>query len=122
MLIKILFTMAVIIVVIVFFRRKRGDAPAVAVPAASRDGEEDRSVSPRTLAYSLLGALAGISLLVFELNRRAQNRIVDIRVISDGATTRYRAQRKSIKGRRFVTLDGAQVILGESDRMELLDP
>lgn len=122
MLIKILFTMAVIIVVIVFFRRKRGDAPISGVPAAGDDGAEDRSISPRALAYSLLGALAGISLLIFELNRRAQNRIVTIRVISDGATTRYQAQRKSIKGRRFVTLDGAQVILGESDRMELLDP
>ena len=122
MLIKILFTIAVIIVVIVFFRRKRGDVPAAAVPAAGGDGEEDRSVSPRALAYSLLGALAGISLLVFEFNRRAQNRIIDIRVISDGATTRYQARRKSIKGRRFVTLDGAQVILGESDRMELIEP
>ena len=118
MLIKIAFTVAVIIGVIIFFRHKQGRAPAV------HDGavEEGYSVSPRVVAYGLLGVLCVVSVVLFALNWHSENRVVDIRVISDGAITHYQARYKSVTGRNFVTLDGTRITPGISDRIEMLEP
>ena len=122
MLIKIAFTLVVIIGVVIFFRNKQARSPAKTEGKTAAVVEESKSVSPRIVAYGLLGALVGVSILLFALNWRSENRIVTIRVISDGATAaNYQARYKSINGRSFVTLDGARVTLGESDRIEMLE-
>ena len=122
MLSKILFTLVVIIGVVIFFRNKQARTPAKTPATTAAVVEESKSVSPRIVAYGLLGALVGVSILLFALNWRSENRIVTIRVISDGATAaNYQARYKSINGRSFVTLDGARVTLGESDRIEMLE-
>ena len=122
MLSKILFTLVVIIGVVIFFRNKQAQSPAKTGGKTAAVVEESKSVSPRIVAYGLLGALVGVSILLFALNWRSENRIVTIRVISDGATAaNYQARYKSINGRSFVTLDGARVTLGESDRIEMLE-
>lgn len=114
MLAKILFTAAVILGVIVFFRHRRG-------PGA--DGAEPgRSIPPRALAYGLLGALAGVAALLYAFDKQRGMRIVTIRVISGGEATDYRARYQSIQGRSFVTLDGARVTPGAADRIEMLAP
>ncbi|MDD9857518.1 MAG: hypothetical protein OXU96_05645 [Gammaproteobacteria bacterium] len=118
MLSKILFTIAVIIGVIIFFRHRQSRAVPVQPPAA----EPGRSLPPRIAAFGLLGVLGAVALLIFALEWRRGERIVSIRVISNGATADYRARYKSIKGRNFVTLDGARVSLGESDRIEMIEP
>ncbi len=132
MLTKIIFTLAVIIGVVLFFRTRpvgggggtgEGGGTGGAAGKTGGGATQGASLSPRVLAYGVLGALAGISILFFVLHRRAENRIVTIRVISDGvATAHYRARHKSIAGRNFVTLDGARVTLGDSERMELIEP
>lgn len=119
MLSKILFTVAVIIGVILFFRHRRSRAAPAQPPAAAEPG---RSLPPRIVACGLLGVLGAVALLIFALEWRRGERIVSIRVISNGATADYRARHKSIKGRNFVTLDGARVSLGESDRIEMIEP
>lgn len=118
MLTKLLFTLAIIIGVIIFFRHKQRRAPVQATAAV----EEGCSASPRVVAYGLLGVLCGVSVVIFALNWHSENRIVRIRVISDGATAHYQARYKSVKGRNFVTLDGARITLGESDRIEMIEP
>jgi len=118
MLSKILFTIAVIIGVILIFRHRQSRA----VPAQPPAAEPGRSLSPRVVACGLLGVLGAVALLIFALEWRRGERIVSIRVISNGATADYRARYKSIKGRNFVTLDGARVSLGESDRIEMIEP
>lgn len=115
MLAKILFTAAVILGVIVFFRHRRGAAADVAEAPG-------RSIPPRTLAYGLLGALAGLAALLYAFDKRRGMRIVTIRVISGGEATDYRARYQSIQGRSFVTLDGARVTPGAADRIEMLAP
>ena len=61
-----------------------------------------------------------ISVTVFIVSYQSDNKIINILVIAeDGMSTLYQAKQKSIKGRRFVTLDGRQVTLGESDRIEI---
>jgi len=123
MLTKILFTIVVIIGVIIFFRNKQTSTAAARPRPAPITAvvEQGSSISTRTLAYGLIGALVAISLLVFVVSWHSSNRIVNIRVISDGGTSmNYQARHKSIKGRSFVTLEGTQVTLGESDRVEMI--
>lgn len=125
MLIKILFTMVVIVAVIIFYRNKQSgtrNARVDAEVALETALETAHSISPRMLAYGLLGVLVGISLLLFALNYHAGNRVVAIRVISDGAITDYEARYKSIRGRNFVTTDGTRITLGESERIEMIAP
>ncbi|MGI9310090.1 MAG: hypothetical protein ACR2P7_00990, partial [bacterium] len=96
---------------------------AVASGAQHADGDDDgASISPRAVAYGLLGLLARLSLSLFAWHLHAQNRIVSIRVLADGETAVYQARRKSISGRNFTTLDGARVTLGASDRIEMIEP
>ena len=95
MLTKFLFTLAVIIGVVIFFRHRRHPADGAA------DGLPD-----------------------FNVHRHVRHRpeLCRYRVISDGAATDYRAPHKSVKGRNFITLDGARITLGENDRIEMIEP
>ena len=131
MLTKILFTLLVIVGVVFFFRTKTGSNPQTPQvdgrsPVALTDATPKpgtRSLSTRTIAYGMLTILAGISVIIFVLHSNSANRIVNIRVISDaGETTHYQARHKTIKGRKFETLDGKSVTLGESDRVEMSEP
>ena len=117
MLTKILFTLAVIIAVVIYYRMK--NAPKAAAPVAEpKDGGS--SLPVRTVTYALLAVLIVVSATIFVFKYRADNRIVTIHVVAeDGSRTVYQARQKHIKGRQFLTLDEKQVTLGESDRFEI---
>ena len=116
MLTKILFTLAVILVVALVFRVKNTPAkPATAVP--SKGG-----VSATMVAYTLLGLVIAISALVFVLHWQDQHQVIDIQVTnSQGDTLKYQAYKKAVEGRRFTTIDGISVDLADSDRIEILE-
>ena len=121
MLIKILFTLGVIIAVAIIFRVKTQASNA---PRSQTEDKNDSSggVSSRVVVYTLLGLILSISALIFILHWSAQHRIVNIRVTnSQGEIANYQAYRKTIEGRRFTTLDGISVALGASDRVEMLE-
>ncbi len=116
MLTKILITVAVIIIVAIVFRTKTAPtrSPTVEKP------DESGTLSVRGVTYALLGILLLIAAGIFIIKFQADNKIITIRVISDdGVSTIYQARQKTIKGRRFTTLDNKQVTLGESDRVEM---
>lgn len=118
MLTKILFTLAVIIVVALVFKTKTAPKTRVVEVSESQEG----SLSVRTVAYLIIGVLIIISATVFVFKYRSDNQIINIRVIAeDGASTVYQARQKEIKGRQFRTLDNTLVTLGESDRIEMDD-
>jgi len=119
MLIKIIFTLAVIVIVALIFRTK-------AQPARLRhpiDNDKDSGgVSARFVAYTLLALVIATSALVFVLHWNEQHRIMNIQVTdSQGQSVTYQAYKKSIDGRRFTTLDDVAVTLGADDRIEILD-
>ncbi|MDD9884493.1 MAG: hypothetical protein OXU62_08170 [Gammaproteobacteria bacterium] len=132
MLSKILFTLAVIFGVVVFFRHRHGHgrvlpaAAAGAVDAASAAGAESAggSIPPRVLAYGLLGILGGVAVLIFALDKQRGERIVTIRVTAAAteAVTEYRARRRAIDGRNFTTVDGVRVTPAAGDRIEMRAP
>ena len=119
MLTKIIFTLAVIVIVALIFRTK-------AQPARLRNTTENvkdsGGVSARFIAYTLLALVIATSALVFVLHWNEQHRIMSIQVTdSQGQSVTYHAYKKSINGRRFTTLDGVAVTLGADDRIEILD-
>ena len=119
MLLKVLFTLAVILVVAVIFRVK--NQPQKSSPSNAATDRSGGGVSSRAVIYTLLGLIISISILVFVLHWSDQRRIINIRVTnSQGETINYQAYRKTIEGRRFTTLDGVNVVLGANDRIEML--
>lgn len=115
--IKILFTIAVIIGVAIFYRQK-AEATRTARPQPQGD---DDAMPVRTLAYVLIGVLIIISVGVFAYNWQENNTVINIRVTSEGGNVvTYQAKQSEIKGRSFTTLTGLDVKLGESDRVEML--
>ena len=120
MLTKILFTLAVIIAVALIFRVK---SPTARPAEPSGEDQPAGGVSARFVAYTLLGLVIATSALVFVLHWNEQHRIMNIQVTdSQGQSLTYQAYKKSIDGRRFMTLDGIAVTLGADDRIEILDP
>jgi len=133
MLSKILFTLAVIFGVIVFFRHRHGHGRALpgagavdAAGAAGAAGAESAggSIPPRVLAYGLLGILGGVAVLIFALDKQRGERIVTVRVTAAAteAVTEYRARRRAIDGRNFTTVDGVRVTPAAGDRIEMRAP
>ena len=119
MLLKILFTLAVILAVAVIFRVK--NQPQKSPPPNATPDRSEGGVSSRAVIYTLLGLIISISILIFVLHWSNQRQIINIRVTnSQGETINYQAYRKSIEGRRFITLGGIDVTLGASDRVEML--
>ena len=119
MLTKILFTLLVIIGVAVFYRNK--SAAATAKSRSIPPPTQDNSLPTRTLAYILIGLLITISIGIFAYNWHQQNRIIDIKVTSEsGEVIHYQARHRDIHGRKFTSLEGINVTLGQSDRIEML--
>ena len=120
MLLKVLFTLAVILAVAVIFRVKNQPQKS-SLPNATTD-RSGGGVSSRAVVYTMLGLIISVSILIFVLHWSGQHQIINIRVTdSQGETINYQAYRKTIEGRRFTTLDGVDVTLGASDRVEMLD-
>ena len=121
MLTKILFTLAVILVVALVFRVKNTPAKPVK-PQAAQAPNSKGGVSAAIAAYTLLGLVIAISALVFLLHWQDQHQVIDIQVTnSQGNTLKYQAYKKSVEGRRFTTIDGVSVDLADSDRIEILE-
>ena len=117
MLTKILFTLAVILVVALVFRVKNTPGKPAAAQTQNRKG----GVSAAMVAYTLLGLVIAISALVFVLHWQDQHQVIDIQVTnSQGNALKYQAYKKAIEGRRFTTIDGVSVDLADSDRIEIL--
>ena len=70
--------------------------------------------------FAILALLVVLSGLIFMLHWQNEHQIINIQVSdANGHTTHYQAYKKSIQGRKFETLEGIQVTLGDSDRLEM---
>lgn len=117
---KILFTLAVIVVVVVLFRFLRARR-AVADSARETSQESSaRSLPPRVLQFALLGGLLAAGAAWVAHHYREQNRIVQVRVISPGGeVAEYRARKKSTGARGFTDITGARITPAAGERIEI---
>lgn len=113
MLIKILFTLIVIIGVGLFYRNKNSGAQKSAATSAA--------LSTGLLAYIMVGVLVALSGGIYAYHWNQGNQIINIRVTPDnGEVVNYQARHRDVKGRKFVALSGVEVTLGDGDRVEML--
>ncbi|GJL81095.1 MAG: hypothetical protein DHS20C01_07290 [marine bacterium B5-7] len=125
MLTKVLFTIAVVLIVAFIFRHKTDrkgplQAKSQAKTTATRAATSTGGVSSRSVIYAILGLIVVLSALLFVLHWQDQHEIVNIEVVDgSGLKISYQAYKMSIEGRRFITLDGREVTLGDNDRIEM---
>jgi hypothetical protein len=118
MLTKILFTIAVIAVVILISkagkRQKR-------VSAASRDPSPSASRWIKILAISVISLMLVASAVFIYLEWQSANEVLVVQVIDtrSGRISKYRVARGKLDDRAFQTLDGRYVRLAETERMEI---
>ncbi len=117
MLTKILFTLAVVVIVALVFHTKTRSTVRESTKKAQI---EARRKTNRLAAYGVIGVFILGGAGFFYYNWRVDNTIISIRVTSGSETSAisYQAFRKDIKGRKFTTVDGRSVTLGDSDRVE----
>jgi len=117
---KILFTLAVILLVALIWRTRSPRLPApqgrprLVNPLAKRFSPV-RVLAVATVALMLLAS----AYLLYE-HWRDSSDVIFIRVIDAGSgrTVEYRAQRGDIKEREFLTTDGRRIVLAETERLE----
>jgi hypothetical protein len=117
---KLLFTLAVILVVAFIWRTRRPTYPQERPPPRLINPAQPRRWPIRGLALSagMLMLLASAYLL-FD-HWRDNSEVIFIRVVdaSSGRAAEYRAQRGDIEDREFVTTDGRRVVLADTERLE----
>jgi len=120
MLTKILFTAAVILVVALIYKGKIASRTKTA-PAKLE--VEEKSVPTAIIAYLIIGLVVTMAGFFYYLSWQEDHQVLSIKVINgaSGKTVTYKAMRMMMDGRRFETLDGRTVKLGESDRIEILE-
>ena len=118
MLTKIVFTLAVIglVILVVRFRGRPARSPVQA--------PQKRSRSPwvKGLALSVIGVMIAGSALTLWLFWRDAHQVMQVRVIDSrsGRVSEYQAYRGSLGEHSFETLDGRQVHLAATERMEVV--
>ncbi len=124
MIVKILFTMLVIIVVGMIFRTQnqaKAAEQARQQKKAAVSADEPGSLPPKVVAYLLVALLILVSGVVYYFSWSDANELVTLRVTSgDGRLIEYQAYRKDIKDREFTTVDGIHTRLADTDRLQML--
>ncbi len=119
MLTNILVTVLVVIAVLTFYRVKNSGRVTNAARRIEARTPADKRFG-RMVAYGFVALLILISAGWYGLYWQEQHRIITIRVISNSETTTYKAYNKDLKGNRFESIDGRTVILGDSERIEII--
>lgn len=118
MLTKLLFTVAVIAVVLLFARSGQQRRPAIqgsTAPAAAG------KPWVKLLAISVVSLMLLSSVVYVYLEWQSANEVLLVQVIDtrSGRTTEYRVARGKLEDRSFQTKDGRHVRLAETERMEI---
>lgn len=116
---KVLFTIAVILVVALIWRTRK--PPNGDVPVAPR------LINPASTRWPIKGLALGTGALMLVASAyllydhwRDNSEVIFIRVVdaSSGRTAEYRAHRGEIEDREFTTVDGRHIVLAETERLE----
>ena len=121
MLRQILFTILVIIAVITFYKIKNRVSDGIANHNSAVDAEQpEGKLTTKVMAYIVLIFLALFSSIFFVLNWVESNQVIAVRVINgQNQITHYEVHSKQLKQRSFITTQGLEVTLSESDRIEI---
>ena len=126
MITKILFTAAIIVVVLILVRvigsrKAAGQDGRLIDITPTREGAKGR-VGPVLMGMLALVVIAGVAYVVFS-EVADEHREITVEVINTrtGASVRYQVERGDIRGRTFRTLDGRTVTVADVERIEILE-
>jgi len=118
MIIKILFTITVILSGFAFIKFRQRRQLLITEPAEP---------SPLTQAFKIVALVIAILMSIavaFMLWDQWRDRTISVLIevvnVNNQQTTEYRAFKKDINQRSFITLDGRQIILAPIERMEII--
>jgi len=112
---KILFTLAVVGLVVWMVRFRRRPAASVNSPILPRR-------AGRLLAVLVPSAVLAVTLAVVWYDWRHDHQVLEVRVIDAGTgrVSLYRVRRNRLGERSFETVDGLRVRLAETERIEVV--
>ncbi|MEJ2608690.1 MAG: antitermination protein NusG [Candidatus Thiodiazotropha sp.] len=118
---KILLTLAVIGVVWLVIRNRQRIAKVVVADNPTPAIQKQPNQVIKWVGYGLLGLMLSGSALYFAIQLQDSYRLVTVRVIDtqSGRSVSYTAQRGNVADRHFETLDGREVSVADSERIEL---
>ena len=118
MLTKILFTALVVLACYLFIRYQRQRRLKV---AAAPIRPQIKSTPMRDLALGLCLFSVVASSAFVGYRWWDDQRVLDVRVINatSGAVSEYQAYKGDVEGRSFITIDGRQISIADSERMEI---
>jgi small-conductance mechanosensitive channel len=117
---KILFTLAVILLVALIWRTRSPRRPAPQAHPRLVNPPAKRLSPVRVLAVATVALMLFASAYLLYEHWRDSSDVIFIRVIDAGSgrTVEYRAQRGDIQEREFLTTDGRRIVLAETERLE----
>jgi len=122
MLTKILFTAAVIAVVLTLmrFRRQREAQVRRAEPRVVNAPKPKKGMPVAWLATAAVSLMLIASGVFLYTHWQDSNLVILVRVVDAGSgkSETYRAKRGDVEDREFVTVDGVRVVLAETERLE----
>jgi hypothetical protein len=122
MLTKILFTAAVIAVVVALmrFRRQREALVSRDEPRLVNPPKEKKGMPIGWLASAAVSLMLIASGVLLYNHWQDSNVVISVRVVdaSSGKSETYRAYRGDVDDREFVTVDGVRVVLADTERLE----
>ncbi|MCW8884936.1 MAG: hypothetical protein OQK12_06730 [Motiliproteus sp.] len=121
MLTKLLLTTAVIVGCYLFIRYKRGEALANQ-PQQRVEAKPKSDRKPLNgLALGLMAVLVAAAIGFFVYDYQDNQTLLEVKVInpSNGEETQYQVYKGDLGARSFETIQGQQVRIGNSERMEV---
>lgn len=117
---KVLFTLGVVLVVALIWRTRQPSLQSRESPRLINPAPQRRIAGVRYLAGAVVMLLVVASGYLLYDHWRDRHEVVFIRVVdaSSGRTVDYRARRGDIGDREFITEDGRQIVLAETERLE----
>ena len=117
---KILFTIAVILLVALIWRTRSPRRTTAGVSARLVNPPPARRSPVRALAVAAVVLMLLASAFLLYEHWRDASEVIYIRVVDapSGRASEYRAQRGDIQDREFLTTDGRRIVLAETERLE----
>lgn len=123
---KILLTLAVIAIAYLYVRQRQiaddNEKPKSKANSAAQNARDELSKDLRTGAYMFLILMVGIGATLFYFDWRDDHSILTVNLHRNNGDqpVSYRVYKYQLQDRSFTTIDGVQITVASSERMEVL--
>ena len=122
MITKILFTALIILAALVFVRHKSSQSRRPELDRQARQAQQDESrKTAMFVAIAFVSLTLAVSAGLYYSHWKEAHRIFTVQIINShtGSEQTFHVYQGDINGRKFRTIDGRQINLSDSERMEV---